>query len=85
MESNNPNEQLGGVVNAWADMQKRMWGDWSGLLQNLPGSKEAPVETVKKGVEAATKSTNDAARVLMDRMTSSQASMNRVMDFFSGQ
>ena len=37
MENKNPNEQLGGVVNAWADMQKRMWGDWSALLQNLPG------------------------------------------------
>lgn len=82
MESNNPNEQLGSVVNAWADMQKRMWSDWSGLLQNLPGGKESPVAAMKKGVDAATQSTNDAARVLMDRMTSSQASMNRVMDFF---
>jgi class III poly(R)-hydroxyalkanoic acid synthase PhaE subunit len=82
VESNNPNEQLGGVVNAWADMQKRMWSDWSGLLQNLPGSNQGPVEAAKKGVEAASKGTNDAARVLMDRMTSSQASMNRVMDFF---
>ena len=82
MESKNPNEQLGGVVNAWADTQKRMWGDWSTLLQNLPGSQEGPVEAVKKTVEAATKGSNEAARVLMDRMTSSQGAMNRVMEFF---
>ncbi|HRF74435.1 MAG TPA: poly(R)-hydroxyalkanoic acid synthase subunit PhaE [Accumulibacter sp.] len=82
MESNNPNEQLGGVVNAWADMQKRMWGDWSGMLQNLPGGSEGPAEAVKKGVESATQGTNEAARMLMDRMTSSQGAMNRVMDFF---
>lgn len=82
MENSNPNEQMGGVVNAWADMQKRMWGDWSSLLQNLPGSAEGPVEAVKKGVEAATKGTNEAARMLMDRMTGSQGAMNRVMDFF---
>lgn len=82
MENKNPNEQLGGVVNAWADMQKRMWGDWSSLLQNLPGGSEGPVEAVKKGVAAASKGTNEAARMLMDRMTSSQGAMNRVMDFF---
>ncbi|MEF8698366.1 MAG: poly(R)-hydroxyalkanoic acid synthase subunit PhaE [Candidatus Accumulibacter sp. UW26] len=82
MENKNPNEQLGGIVNAWADTQKRMWGDWSALLQNLPGGAENPVEAVKKGVEAANKGTNEAARVLMDRMTSSQGAANRVMDFF---
>jgi len=83
VESNNPNEQLGGVVNAWADMQKRMMSDWSGMLQNLPGSgTEGPVEAVKKGVEAATKGSNEAARVLMERMAGSQTAMNRVMDFF---
>ncbi|MBL8395403.1 MAG: hypothetical protein JNK99_11765 [Candidatus Accumulibacter sp.] len=82
MENKNPNEQLGGVVNAWADMQKRMWGDWSALLQNLPGGGENPVDAVKKGVETATRGTNEAARMLMDRMNSSQAAMNRVMDFF---
>ena len=80
MENKNPNEQLGGVVNAWADMQKRMWGDWSSLLQNLPGGSEGPVEAAKKGVAAASKGTNEAARMLMDRMTSSQGAMNRVMD-----
>jgi len=79
---NNPNEKMGGVVNAWADMQKRMWGDWSALLQNLPGGNEGPIEAVKKGVEAASKGTNEAARALMDRMTGSQSAMNRVMDFF---
>jgi class III poly(R)-hydroxyalkanoic acid synthase PhaE subunit len=82
VENKNPNEQLGGIVNAWADSQKRMWGDWSALLQNLPGGKESPIEAAKKGVEAATQGTNDAARMLMDRMTSSQGAMNRVMDFF---
>ena len=82
MENQNPNEQLGGVVNAWADMQKRMWGDWSALLQNLPGGNEGPVEAVKKGVEAASQGANEAARMLMDRMNGSQAAMNRVMDFF---
>ncbi|MEF8767347.1 poly(R)-hydroxyalkanoic acid synthase subunit PhaE [Candidatus Accumulibacter contiguus] len=59
-----------------------MWGDWSSLLQNLPGGRKAPVEAVKQGVEAATKGTNEAARMLMDRMTGSQGAMNRVMDFF---
>lgn len=82
MENKNPNEQLGGIVNAWAETQKRMWGDWSALLQNLPGGKESPIEAAKKGVEAATQGTNEAARVLMDRITSSQGAMNRVMDFF---
>lgn len=83
MESNNPNEQLGGVVNAWADMQKRMMSDWAGMLQNLPGSgTEGPVEAVKKGVEAATKGGNDAAKALMERMAGSQTAMTRVMDFF---
>ena len=82
MENNNPTEQLGGVVNAWAEMQKRMWGDWSTLLQNLPGGQEGPVDAVKKGVVAATKGSNEAARMLMDRMNSSQGAMNRVMDFF---
>ncbi|HNO73874.1 MAG TPA: poly(R)-hydroxyalkanoic acid synthase subunit PhaE, partial [Accumulibacter sp.] len=60
----------------------RMWGDWSALLQNLPGGNEGPVEAVKKGVETANKSTNEAARLLMDRISSSQGAMNRVMDFF---
>ena len=82
MENNNPNDQLGGVVNAWADMQKRMWGDWASMLQNLPGGEGGPVEAVKKGVVTATKGTNEAARMLMDRMTGSQTAMNRVMDFF---
>jgi len=82
VENKNPNEQLGGVVNAWAEMQKRMWGDWSAMLQNLPGGKESPVETARKGIEAATKGTNEAARALMDRITGSQSAMNRVMDFF---
>jgi hypothetical protein len=83
VESNNPNEQLGGVVNAWADMQKRMMSDWAGMLQNLPGSgTESPVEAVKKGVEAATKGSNDAAKMLMERMAGSQTAMTRVMDFF---
>lgn len=82
MENKNPNEQLGGVVNAWADMQKRMWSDWSAMLQNLPGAKEGPVEAVKKGLEAATEGTNEAARALMDRIAGSQAGMNRIMDFF---
>ena len=83
MESNNPNEQLGSVVNAWADMQKRMLSDWSGVLQNLPGSgKESPVEAVKKGVETVSKTSNDAARALLERMAGSQSAMNRVMDFF---
>ena len=40
MENKNPNEQLGGVVNAWAESQKRLWGDWSQMLQNLPGGQE---------------------------------------------
>lgn len=48
MENKNPNEQLGGIVNAWAETQKRMWGDWSALLQNLPGGKESPIEAAKK-------------------------------------
>jgi len=82
VENNNPNDQLGGVVNAWADMQKRMWGDWASLLQNLPGAEGGPAQAVKKGVVAATKGTNEAARMLMDRMNSSQTAMNRVMDFF---
>ncbi len=82
MESKNPNEQLGGVVNAWADMQKRMWSDWSTMLQNLPGAKEGPVEVAKKGFEAASQGTNEAARVLMDRIAGSQTAMNRIMDFF---
>ena len=82
MENKNPNEQMGGVVNAWADMQKRMWGDWSSLLQNLPGGGENPAEAVKRGVEAANQGTNEAARMLMDRITGSQSAMNRVMDFF---
>ncbi|WP_313953342.1 poly(R)-hydroxyalkanoic acid synthase subunit PhaE [Accumulibacter sp.] len=83
MESKNPNEQLGGVVNAWAEMQKRMMSDWAGMLQNLPGSgTEGPVEAVKKGVEAATKGSNDAAKMLMERMAGSQTAMTRVMDFF---
>ncbi|MER2544282.1 MAG: poly(R)-hydroxyalkanoic acid synthase subunit PhaE [Candidatus Accumulibacter phosphatis] len=73
---------MSSVVNAWAESQKRMWSDWSSLLQNLPGGNESPVEAVKKGVEAANKSTNEAARLLMDRITSSQGAMNRVMDFF---
>ena len=82
MENKNPNEQLGGVVNAWAESQKRLWGDWSQMLQNLPGGQEGPVAAVKQGVEAATKGTNEAARLLMDRMTGSHNAMNRVMDFF---
>ncbi|MDS4053422.1 poly(R)-hydroxyalkanoic acid synthase subunit PhaE [Accumulibacter sp.] len=82
MENKNPNEQLSGVVNAWAEMQKRMWGDWSAMLQNLPGGNEGPVEAARKGMETITKGTNEAARTLMDRITSSQGAMNRVMDFF---
>jgi class III poly(R)-hydroxyalkanoic acid synthase PhaE subunit len=82
VENNNPNEQLSGVVNAWADMQKRMWGDWSALLQNLPGGTGGPVEVAKKGFEAASKGSNEAARALMDRISGSQSAMNRVMDFF---
>jgi class III poly(R)-hydroxyalkanoic acid synthase PhaE subunit len=82
VENKDPNEQMSSVVNAWAESQKRMWSDWSSLLQNLPGGNESPVEAVKKGVEAANKSTNEAARLLMDRITSSQGAMNRVMDFF---
>ena len=82
MENKNPNDQLGGVVNAWADMQKRMWGDWASLLQNLPGAEGGPVEAVKKGVAAAATGSNEAARMLMDRMNNSQTAMNRVMEFF---
>jgi len=82
VENKDPNEQMSSVVNAWAESQKRMWGDWSALLQNLPGGNEGPVEAVKKGVEAANQSTNEAARLLMDRITSSQGAMSRVMDFF---
>lgn len=83
MENNNPNEQLGGVVNAWADMQKRMWGDWATMLQNLPGTGEGgPAAAAKKGLEAASMGGSEAARVLMDKITGSQSAMNRVMDFF---
>jgi len=82
VENNNPNDQLKGVVNAWADMQKRMWGDWASLLQNLPGAEGGPVEAVKKGVAAAATGSNEAARMLMDRMNNSQTAMNRVMEFF---
>ncbi|MBL8398988.1 MAG: hypothetical protein JNL84_12750 [Candidatus Accumulibacter sp.] len=82
MENNNPNEQLGGVVNAWAEMQKRMWGDWAAMLQNLPGGDENPVAVAKKGFEAVSKGSNEAARALMDRISGSQSAMNRVMDFF---
>lgn len=70
MENNNPNEQLGGVVNAWADMQKRMWGDWAAMLQNMPGLGEGnPAAAAKKGLEAASKGGSEAARALMDKIT----------------
>jgi hypothetical protein len=83
VENNNPNEQLGGVVNAWADMQKRMWGDWAAMLQNMSGAGEGgPADAAKKGLEAASKGGSEAARVLMDKITGSQSAMNRVMDFF---
>ncbi|HMW16918.1 MAG TPA: poly(R)-hydroxyalkanoic acid synthase subunit PhaE [Accumulibacter sp.] len=82
MENKNPSEQLGGVVNAWAEMQKRMWGDWASMLKNIPGGDESPVAAVKKGFEAASKGGNEAARALMDRISGSQSAMNRVMDFF---
>ncbi|MCM8594906.1 poly(R)-hydroxyalkanoic acid synthase subunit PhaE [Accumulibacter sp.] len=82
MENNNPNEQMGGVVNAWAETQKRMWNDWATMLQNLQGGAENPAEAARKGMEAVTRGTNEAARMLMDRINGSQGAMNRVMDFF---
>jgi hypothetical protein len=42
VENKNPNEQLGGVVNAWAESQKRMWGDWSGCCRISQAVRKAP-------------------------------------------
>jgi class III poly(R)-hydroxyalkanoic acid synthase PhaE subunit len=83
----NAKDQASTVVGTWAEMQRKMWDDWYGMLSNLPGMKAAAgatgaADALKEGMDAASKGGDDAARALMERMASSQGAMNRVMDFF---
>lgn len=71
-------------MNGWADMQKKMWEEWSKMLSTVPGIPGAgdPAAAVKAGVDNLTKGGNEAAQALMARMMGSQSAMNRVMEFF---
>lgn len=83
----NSTEQAGATIGNWADMQKRMWDEWYGMLTSAGIGRGAageggPAAAMKQGVDALNQGTNEAARALMDRMQSSQGAMNRVMEFF---
>lgn len=83
----NVTEQAGAAFGNWADMQKRMWDEWYGMLTSAatmraPGAEGGPAAALKQGAEALSQGTNEAARALMEKMQASQGAMNRVMDFF---